>query len=155
MNIWDLERKILNNVPLSSQEMHCVEQSLVSEQMADKILGCEGLLRLGDNRQKDIAVRTISRTVGEVNSGACEMTPDLVMTFFLLPESTLNQTDYKTVLTTASSHPDEGVRTNCMVALQPLAKSGLDWVRVLLERGLEDSNADVRQNARVALDFFP
>jgi hypothetical protein len=42
-----------------------------------------------------------------------------------------------------------------MVALQPLAKAGSDWVKVLLDRGLADPNADVQQNARVALDFFP
>ena|SRR5258706_4033336 len=153
MDVWDLEPRILNNVPLSCEEMHLIEQTLGSEQLAEKILACEGLLRLGDDRQKDVAVRTISRIVGDVNSGGCELAPDLVMTFFLLSESTLSQTDYKIVLTTASSHPDEGVRANCMVALHPLAKIGLGWVRVLLERGLEDSSTDVRQNARVALSF--
>ena len=151
MCIWDLERKILNSVPLSPDEMRVVEQALVAEEVSETVLACEALLRLGDERQRHDAVQVLSRIVKETNSGALEPTSDLLMAFFSVPEAVLNRPDFQVALKSAASHTDEGVRGNCMIALGPPAKAGKKWAEELLKDGLRDSSDHVQQNARACL----
>ncbi len=149
MCIWELEAKILNSTPLSSGEMRVVEDALLSEEISQRVLACEALLRLGDEQQKDDAVQELSRTVHDINSGRGELTSNLLMTFFSLPLSVLNQSHFQVALRNAASHTDDGVRGNCMIAIGPLAKAGNKWAEEVLRDGLRDPDDHVRQNARV------
>jgi hypothetical protein len=153
MRVAALEGKILNGVPLTPDEMHVVAEALHSEVLSERVLACEALLRLGGQSQRDAAVGEISAIVRDASCGRAPLTPELIMAFFSIPESTLAGSDFRGCLAAAVSHGDEGVRVNSMVALQPLAKAGHQWAKQLLRAGLLDPSEHVRQNARVGLDL--
>lgn len=153
MTIWDLEERILNSIPLSAADMRVVQGALRANAASERILACEATLRLGDERQRLAAVKVLSQVVQGANSGEYDLTPELVMAFFHLPPAILERPDFRATLESASSHADESVRVNCMVALVPLIKAGGKWAEDLLKAGLADVSEGVRQNARVGLSF--
>src|SRR5258708_35806236 len=134
MKIWALEQKILNSATLSSEEVGIVEDALLSEEIREKVLACEALLRIGNPDQSNQAAQTISSIVKDVNSGQGDVTSDLIMTFFSLPLPVLNQPAFERILKYSTGHHDEGVRVNTMVVLPRLAKGVAGWAAELLER---------------------
>src|SRR5262245_48932400 len=151
MSIWDLEPKILNSVPLLPEEMRLVEEAVASNRIAEKVLACEALLRLGNLEQRNHAARVISNIVHDSNAGRESLDPSIVMTFFSLPIALFNESAFQLCLKRAASHDDEGVRANSMVVLGRLARIGAGWATELLEAGRKDSSGIVRQNAEANL----
>jgi hypothetical protein len=153
MTIWNIERKILNNAPLSAEEMGLVNKAINSEQIAEKVLACEALLRLGDTQQRNCGVTVLSKIVDDANAERERLNPNIVMAFFSLPWPVLKEPAFQACLKRAASCPDEGVRANSAVALGRLAKRGEAWAICLLEAAKKDPSAVVRQNAESSLSL--
>ena len=146
--LWQLEKKILQNDVLTDSELQPVRRCLESSLDEDKLLAAQGLLR---HRYSAALIEAASKVATQLCAAAL-MEPghfnlNLLLLLQFVPEIYLNNHFVHKFIFAAAVCPDTDARANAMIVLARLARTGDFEASKALELAKLDPNEIVSQNA--------